>query len=117
MRIAIYGLPSAGKTTLIDKIPNVIAIAGREELERLSDGKFSDMDEAEKRRVRVLYTKYLSEFNDEIIVSDGHYSFLDNVVFTPDDGDVYDVFFYLYCKPFELLQRFVEAQPLQRYQD
>lgn len=115
MRIAVYGLPSSGKTTLIEKIPNVTAIAGRETLDRLSDGKFSDMEEDEKRRIRVLYTRYLLELEDEIIVSDGHYSFLDNVVFTPDDGDIYDVFFYLYCKPDELLQRFSQSEKNKKY--
>ena len=117
MRIAIYGLPSSGKTTLIQSIPNITAVAGREELDRLSNGKFSDMEEDDKRKIRVLYTKYLLELPDKVIVSDGHYSFLDAVVFTPDDGDVYDVFFYLYCKPAELLQRFALSEKNKKYCD
>ncbi len=105
MRIAIYGLPGSGKTTLINKIPGIKAISGRQELERLSQGKFHDMCEDDKKKIRIQYTKYLFELSADVIVSDGHYSFLDNIVFTPNDGDVYDVFFYLYCDPSELKNR------------
>ena len=115
MRIAIYGLPSSGKTTLIEKIPNVRALCGRQELERLSGGEFSNMSEEDKRRIRIRYTEYLSELNDDVVVSDGHYSFVDNVVFTPNDGDIYDVIFYLYCNPAELKNRLAASEKNEKY--
>jgi hypothetical protein len=115
MRIAIYGLPSSGKTTLIEKIPNVRALCGRQELERLSNGEFPNMCEDDKRRIRIRYTEYLSELNDDVIVSDGHYSFVDNVVFTPNDGDIYDVIFYLYCNPAELKKRLATSEKNEKY--
>lgn len=115
MRIAVYGLPSSGKTSLIEKIPNAFVVSGRQELERLTDGKFSSMDEDGKRAARIQYTEFLSEIQDEVVVSDGHYSFLENVVFTPNDGDVYDVIFYLYCKPGEVLRRCALSEKNQKY--
>lgn len=115
MRIAIYGLPSSGKTTLMENIPNAKTISGRQELERLSCGQFSAMDEENKRLTRIQYTEYLSSLNDDVVVSDGHYSFVDNVVFTPNDGDIYDVFFYLYCSPSVLLKRFAASEKNIKY--
>lgn len=115
MRIAIYGLPSSGKTTLINGIKNATTFSGSMELDRISSGKFHTMSEEDKYRIRVLYTEFLSELNDDVIVSDGHYSFLDNVVFTPDDGDIYDVFFYLFCKPEELLRRYTYSDKNEKY--
>lgn len=115
MRIAIYGLPGSGKTSLIESIPNVKALSGRQELDRLSSGQFSNMTEEEKRDVRVRYTEFLSELDDDVIVSDGHYSFVDNVVFTDSDGDIYDVIFYLFCKPSELLKRYALSEKNKKY--
>lgn len=43
--------------------------------------------------------EYINALNDEVIVSDGHYSFLETVAFTEADGDLYDIFIYLYCSP------------------
>lgn len=115
MRIAIYGLPSSGKSTLMRKITNARVVNGREELERLSKGAFASMSENARSQIRVRYTEYLSELQDEIIVSDGHYSFVDNIVFTPNDAAVYDVFFYLYCAPEELLRRYCVSEKNQYY--
>lgn len=115
MRIAVYGLPSSGKTTLMKGISSAKIINGRQVLECLSDGKFSFLSEEEKRRIRELYTKYLAELDDDVIVSDGHYSFMDNIVFTPNDGDIYDVIFYLYCSPSELKRRFDISEKNQKY--
>ena len=115
MRIAVYGLPSSGKTSLIEKIPNARIVSGRQTLEVLTNGRFSSMDEDGKRAARIQYTEYLSKLKDPVIVSDGHYSFLENVVFTPYDGDIYDVIFYLYCKPNEILRRCSLSDKNQKY--
>lgn len=115
MKIAIYGMPSSGKTTLISKMTNVKVLNGRQELDRLSDGRFSQMSEEEKNVVRIRYTEYLSSMDEGILVSDGHYSFVDKVVFTPSDGDVYDVIFYLYCVPEELKRRFALSDKNAKY--
>ena len=115
MKIAVYGLPSSGKTTLINNIPDVTVINGRQELERLSSGQFSSMTETDKKMIRIRYTEYLASLKDSVIVSDGHDSFFDNVVFTEQDGDVYDVIFYLYCRPEEVLKRCSISEKNQKY--
>lgn len=115
MKVAVYGLPSSGKTSLIERIPNARVVSGRQELDILTDGKFSSMDEEGKRIARIQYTEFLSELKDPVVVSDGHYSFLENIVFTPCDGDVYDVIFYLYCKPSEIIRRCSLSDKNQKY--
>ncbi len=115
MRIAVYGLPSSGKTTLIQGIKNAKILNGRDELERLSNGAFSFVNDEEKRKIRIQYAKFLLELEDDVIVSDGHYSFMDNIVYTAEDGDAYDVIFYLYCSPSELKQRLLFSDKNKKY--
>lgn len=61
--------------------------------------------------------RHLYSFDDEIIVSDGHYSFLDKVVFTEQDSDVYDVFIYLYCNAEILKKRYDISAKNEKYRD
>lgn len=110
MRIAIYGMPCAGKSTLMDKIADARVIHGSRELRRLCGGSFSELSEEEKRRTRIRYTEYVKSLEDEFIISDGHFSFMENVVFTEADGDLYDVFIYLYCKPETLRNRYAISE-------
>lgn len=97
MKYALYGLPCAGKTTLLSGL-SISVISGSIELNKMAFGNFSGLSDVEKKELRVRYTNKLSERTDEFI-SDGHYSFLDDVVFTEADGELYDIFLYLYCKP------------------
>lgn len=106
MKIVIYGLPCAGKTTLMDKISNAKIVHGSQELQRMCGGSFSKLSVQEKHTIRMKYTEYISSLDDEIIISDGHYSFMEQIAFTEADGDLYDVFMYIYCKPETLLKRY-----------
>ena len=106
MKIALYGMPSAGKTTLLETLHNVKILHGSQELRRICGCSFQDLSEEEKREIRIQYTKYVNQLLDEVIISDGHYSFLDEVVFTEADGALYDVFLYVYCEPETLLERY-----------
>lgn len=115
MRIALYGLPCAGKTTLMSSLSGVRVLHGSEELQRISNGVFSKLSEKDKEQVRIHYTEYVKSIVDETIISDGHYSFLDDVVFTDADGDLYDVFLYLYCKPEVLLRRYQLSEKNIKY--
>lgn len=115
MRIALYGLPCAGKTALMDNISCIKTVNGSENLKSLCNGTFSELTEDEKVSVRIKYTEYLCSLDDEIIVSDGHYSFLDKVVFTEQDGDVYDVFIYLYCNAEILKRRYEISDKNEKY--
>ena len=97
IKYVLYGLPCAGKTTLLNGI-SIPVIHGSMELNKMASGSFSKLPDEEKLRLRIRYAEQLSNRNDSFI-SDGHYSFLENIVFTESDGDLYDVFIYLYCEP------------------
>lgn len=64
----------------------------------------------ERLNVRIKYTEYINALNDEVIVSDGHYSFMETVAFTEADGDLYDIFIYLYCSPENLKERYALSE-------
>lgn len=106
MKIALYGMPCTGKSTLLKTITDARIINGSQELNRICGGSFSDLTEDEKHQIRIKYTEYINTLEDEMIISDGHYSFMDNVVFTESDGDLYDIFIYLYCSPETLKSRY-----------
>ncbi|MDE6833316.1 MAG: AAA family ATPase [Ruminococcus sp.] len=97
MKYVLYGLPCSGKTTLINELPLTV-INGGEVLENMADGNFSLLSDSEKNKLRIRYACNLSARTDDFI-SDGHYSFMNEVVFTEADGNLYDVFLYLYCQP------------------
>ena len=115
MRIALYGMPCAGKTTIMDRIPNAKIVHGGFELNRLCGGQFSALSDDEKNAVRVRYTEFVRNLDDELIVSDGHYSFLEDVAFTESDGELYDAYLYIYCQPETLLQRYRQSVKNSRF--
>lgn len=116
MKFALYGMPCAGKTTLINALDSRIHIVnGSAWLNKYTDGNFSRLPENEKVEWRIKYTEYLAGITDEHIISDGHYAFEDTIVFTDADGDIYDVFFYLYCEPEELLARMQVSEKNQKF--
>ena len=110
MKIALYGMPCAGKSTLMDRITDAKVINGSQELRRICGGSFSELSEEEKHQVRIKYTEYINGLNDEVIVSDGHYSFMETVAFTEADGELYDIFIYLYCSPENLKERYALSE-------
>lgn len=110
MKIALYGMPCAGKSTLMDRITDAKVINGSQELRRICGGSFLELSEEEKHQVRIKYTEYINGLNDEVIVSDGHYSFMETVAFTEADGDLYDIFIYLYCSPENLKERYALSE-------
>ena len=103
-------MPCAGKSTLMDRITDAKVINGSQELRRICGGSFSELSEEEKHQVRIKYTEYINALNDEVIVSDGHYSFMETVAFTEADGDLYDIFIYLYCSPETLKERYALSE-------
>lgn len=109
-------MPCAGKTTLLTTIAGKLRIVnGSSWLNEYSGGKFTSLSKKEKEQCRIKYTEYIASITDEHIISDGHYYFEDNVVFTEADGNIYDVFLYLYCEPTEILNRIKSSQKNQKY--
>ena len=115
MKLALYGMPCAGKTTIISGLSGIRVLHGSKELQKLSGGSFSSLSEEEKKKVRISYTDYVNSLNDDMIISDGHFSFLREIVFTEADGELYDVFLYLYCEPKVLLERFKLSEKNAKY--
>ncbi len=113
MKYVLYGLPCAGKTTLMSEL-DIPTVNGSAELNRMASGRFFNLPESDKKVLRIKYVKQLAERNDTFI-SDGHYSFLNDVVFTEADGKVYDVFLYLYCKPAIIAERLKKSNKNSRY--
>jgi len=103
LKYVLYGLPCAGKTTLLSEL-TIPVIHGSTELNRMASGRFSNLPDDEKAELRIRYAEQLSE-RDDSFISDGHYSFIDDVVFTEADGNLYDVFLYLSCMPEEIAER------------
>lgn len=115
MKIVIYGLPCSGKTYLMQKIQGARIVHGSAELNRISSLPFSELSEADKERVRIEYTEYIASLADDVVISDGHYSFLEDIVFTEADANIYDVFFYLYCRPETILSRMKDSDKNTQY--
>lgn len=101
MNIGLYGLPTSGKNTLIEKIidSKLLHLPGSGTLKKLSQSLLSkDFDktiEAEKIFLRKEFIKYANQLNYTNIVVDGHYSFMDNIVYIQEDEEFYDVICYL----------------------
>ncbi len=115
MKIALYGMPCAGKTTLLERIEGARILHGSQELKRICGHSFNELSEEEKREIRIRYTEYVNGLSDDLIISDGHYSFVDDVVYTDADGELYDVFMYLYCDPVTLLERYNMSEKNNRF--
>ena len=112
MRLGLYGLPAAGKTYILDRIKGIKVLHGSDMLFDI-DKDFHHMDEKCKKVVRKeLANTLLKEDN---FIMDGHYSFGDNVVFTKEDGKLYDAFLYLYIDPQVLKSRMEKSSKNSKY--
>ena len=112
MRLGLYGLPAAGKTYILDRIKGIKVLHGSDMLFDI-DKDFHHMDEKCKKAVRKeLANTLLKEDN---FIMDGHYSFGDNVVFTKEDGKLYDAFLYLYIEPRVLKSRMEKSSKNIKY--
>lgn len=106
MRIGLYGLPTAGKTYILNEIKNLEVLSGSSLLMEIEPG-FRSLDEAGRKIAREQLAKSLRD-KDKFIM-DGHYAFGDNVVFTEADGELYDTFVYLYVSPEVLEMRMKDS--------
>ena len=112
MRIGFYGLPCAGKTTILSTLKNIEVLSGSDLLKELKPD-FHTCKEWEKEEVRKELAKSL--FKIENFIMDGHYAFGKNVVFTEEDGNLYDVFLYRYVNAEEIKKRMMDSKKNIKY--
>ena len=112
MRLGLYGLPAAGKTYILDRINGIKVFHGSDMLFDL-DKDFHNTDENGRKAARKELANSLLKKDDFIM--DGHYSFGDNVVFTKEDGKLYDAFLYLYIEPQVLKSRMEKSSKNIKY--
>ena len=112
MRLGLYGLPAAGKTYILDRIKGIKVLHGSEMLFDINKD-FHHMDEKCKKAVRKELANIL--LKEDNFIMDGHYSFGDNVVFTKEDGKLYDAFLYLYIEPEVLRSRMEKSSKNGKY--
>lgn len=112
MRIGLYGLPCAGKTHILEKVRSFDVLAGSKMLLELSQ-RFHSLTKDEKNVLRKKLAVDLKKKDDFIM--DGHYSFGYDVVFTEEDGDLYDTIIYLYVRPDILIDRIKDSAKNKKY--
>lgn len=114
MRIGLYGMPTAGKTYILNHIDFLKVEFGSQLLRRF-DPEFDCRSDAEKETVRRTMASHLKMENN--LIMDGHYMFGDKVVFTKEDGRLYDAILYLYVDPDELRERMLHSEKNAKYLD
>ena len=102
MRIGLYGLPTAGKSFILNALKNLDVLSGSSLLKEIAP-EFHLLTDKEKSDVRKKLALKLMDRDNFIM--DGHYSFDDEIVFTNEDGKLYDTFLYLYIEPSVLQER------------
>jgi hypothetical protein len=112
MRIGLYGMPTAGKTFIMDKIDFMEVLVGSRLL-RQYDPNFDKRDEAGREADRKAVANIML-FKSEFIM-DGHYAFGDETAFTEEEGNMYDVYLYLYLDPSILKQRMQNSEKNKKY--
>lgn len=112
MRIGLYGLPTVGKTYILDKISFLDVVSGSTMLREICP-EFDLKNDVEKNKIRMDLANILMS-KDNFIV-DGHYAFGDKIVFTESDGKLYDVFIYLYLSPEKIRERMAASIRNKKY--
>lgn len=112
MKLGIYGLPTSGKSFLLEHVDFMESISGSSFL-RQYDPHFDQQPEAVKDEDRKAIARCL--LDKKSFIMDGHYAFGDKVVFTEEDGILYDAFIYLYVSPFLLKNRMADSHRNKKY--
>lgn len=112
MRIGLYGMPTAGKTFILDQIDFIDVIVGSKLL-RDYDPFFDSRDEAGREEDRKAVAQLMMK--KETFIMDGHYAFGDEIAFTEDEGKMYDVYLYLYISPETVKERMALSEKNRKY--
>ena len=112
MRIALYGMPTAGKTHILNQLDYIEVISGSRML-RACNPDFDSMDNMGREQARKALA--ISLLEKETFIMDGHYAFGDEIAFTEYDGRLYDVFLYLFISPEILKSRMISSEKNSHY--
>ena len=112
MRIGLYGLPTAGKTFILDTVKNLNVLQGSDLLKEMAPD-FHFLSSEKKMCVRKQLAVNLKQKDNFIM--DGHYAFGHEVVFTEEDGELYDTILYLYIEPSILKMRMKNSIKNKKY--
>jgi broad-specificity NMP kinase len=112
MRIGLYGMPTAGKTYILDKLDFIEVVVGSRLL-REYDPEFDQRDEAGREKDRKAVANIM--MSKPRFIMDGHYAFGNETAFTEDEGKMYDVYIYLYIDPKVLRERMEASEKNRKY--
>ena len=112
MRIGLYGLPTAGKSYITDRIDFMETLKGSNLLRAIAPN-FDNATPEEKKKARKELAKRLRQ--GQSFVMDGHYAFGNDIVFTQEDGDLYDVFIYIFCRSEKIRERMTASERNSEY--
>lgn len=112
MRIGLYGMPTAGKTFIMDQIDFLDVLVGSRLLREYAPD-FDKRDEAGREEARKAVANICRQ--RDLFIMDGHYAFGDETAFTNEEGEMYDRYLYLYIDPEELKNRMEKSVKNQKY--
>lgn len=112
MRIGLYGMPTVGKTYIMDRVDFLDVLVGSRLL-REYDPDFDIRDEKGREKDRKDVAD-LCKKRDGFIM-DGHYAFGDEIAFTDEEGEMYDTYLYIYINPNILKTRMEQSTKNQKY--
>ena len=112
MRIGLYGMPTAGKSYILDKIDFIDVIMGSKML-HMSDLDFDSHDKSGRENARKQLAQTLMQ--KQSFIMDGHYAFGNEIAFTEDDGKMYDAILYLHIDPNILRERMTGSKRNRKY--
>ncbi len=105
-------MPTAGKSYILNRLDFIDVVVGSRLL-REYDTDFDSRDETGKERARKAVAQQM--IAKENFIMDGHYAFGDVIVFTEDDGKLFDVYLYLYVSPNIIKERMAASDKNRNY--
>ncbi len=112
MRVGLYGMPTAGKTFIMDQIDFLDVLVGSKLLRDYAPD-FDKRDESGREEARKAVANICRQ--RDMFIMDGHYAFGDETAFTDEEGEMYDQYLYLYIDPEELKRRMERSEKNQKY--
>ena len=112
MRIGLYGMPTAGKSFILNQLDFIEVIHGSRSLHTMYP-HFDLLDTNARQNARKAFATKMME--KEMFIMDGHFAFGDEIAFTENDGNLFDAFLYLYISPAVLESRMSQSVKNEKY--